>query len=389
MSAALTATVASNTVAPVADGTPINDPNAPANVRAPRLRVLVNGKPVGGAKKAGLVSNNHYQADTFSASFSANADPAFNVIWWATQEPPLVLDMQLGIVGAGNAIAWTSLLIGEVDKVDVHDASGAVEITGRDLTGRFIEAKTQESFNNNTASEIVTILAGRHGMTADVTPTTALASRLWAADHTRASNGQFGKVTNEWDLMTALARDEGFDLYVTGTVLHFHPAVAPGADPYLVRYTMRGTKAYPVSNAIDLRLGRSLTLAKDIEVIVQSFHSKAGKSFKRTAKVHGGGKKGDKPQQYFFVRPNLTEDQAQKLANSILADLSKHERTISWSEPGNFILTARTLVKLQGTGTDFDQVYYVDSIDRHISFDEGFGMSVRAKNHSTQSQAAL
>jgi hypothetical protein len=140
-------------------------------------------------------------------------------------------------------------------------------------------------------------------------------------------------------------------------------------------------------------LQRSLTLARDIEVQVRSWHSGKGTGFTKTAKAIGtkraqaaSGKSGfgNHVQRYVYVIPNLTEDQALKRAQSILANLSKFERVIGWAEPGELTLTPRNMVRLQGTGTDFDQAYFIDSIERRIAFGEGFTMHVRANNRDSR-----
>ena len=49
--------------------------------------------------------------------------------------------------------------------------------------------------------------------------------------------------------------------------------------------------------------------------------------------------------------------------------------------PGDFLLTARTMVSLTGTNSSWDQLYYVDSITRTIRYDGGFTMTVKCKQH--------
>jgi len=57
--------------------------------------------------------------------------------------------------------------------------------------------------------------------------------------------------------------------------------------------------------------------------------------------------------------------------------------------PGDNSLTTRGMVQLVGTGTDWDQFYYPDTVTRRISFEEGYRMELRAKNHSTQSTVVI
>jgi phage protein D len=258
-----------------------------------------------------------------------------------------------------------------------------------------IDSKTHETFLNKTSSQIVTDLAGRHGLTPVVTQTQGLVSRFYQQDHDRITLGQFSKTTTEWDLITYLGQNEGYDAYVKGQELHFEPSNdASTATPTVVNYapaTQGGQSASPVCDVIDLRLERSLTLAKDIKVTIQSWHSGKAKAIVATAQGSGSSKGGgakDAAQTVFRVIPNLTKDEADKRAKALLEELTRHERVISYSQPGEAALTARSMVRLQGTGSSWDQTYYVDTISRSMRFDGGFVQHVRCKNHSTDSNAA-
>ena len=59
-----------------------------------------------------------------------------------------------------------------------------------------------------------------------------------------------------------LAEQEGFDVFVSGTTLHFQSPAGPDVALTLSPDTV-----------LDLRLERSLTLARDIEVTVKSWNS--------------------------------------------------------------------------------------------------------------------
>ncbi len=148
------------------------------------------------------------------------------------------------------------------------------------------------------------------------------------------------------------------------------------------------------AGCMDLRLERSLTLARDIEVVVKSWNTRQQVAFTQTARRTGqsrssAGVQSGKVQRYVFVRPNLTPQDALQLAQRILADLSRHERVIRATMPGELALTARSQVLLTGTGTDFDQGYQVAEIERRISTQRGFVQTLRAKNSTTASEATI
>ena len=102
-----------------------------------------------------------------------------------------------------------------------------------------------------------------------------------------------------------------------------------------------------------------------------------------------GQRTGGKAQTYSYSVPNLSRDQAQKLAQATAEDITRHERILTASLPGDNLLTTRCMIDLIGTGTAWDQKYYPDTVTRRLSFEEGYRMEVRAKNHSTQSTVAL
>jgi hypothetical protein len=84
-----------------------------------------------------------------------------------------------------------------------------------------------------------------------------------------------------------------------------------------------------------------------------------------------------------YIAPNLTPDVALKLAQQRLAELTQHERVIVAEMPGELSLTPGQQILLQGTGTAFDRIYSIDSIERRLDVAHGFAQQIRARNAST------
>jgi phage protein D len=336
-------------------------------LRAPRLEVAANGTRLAGAVAAEVSSNNHYSADRFSVSLALSADPAALDLWAAGGE--IMIDIAMGIGGAG-----TSLIQGAVDRVSIDPIRRAVRLDGRDLTARLIEARTQEAFVNRTASEIAETLAARHGLEADITPTRTKAGRYYQDEHDRITLGLFSRAMTEWDLLTWLARQEGFDVYVRGRTLHFHPpAEAPRAH------------ALSVADVMDLRLDRALHLAREIEVVVKSWNSRQQQAFTQTARApgpRGGGAAGQR-QRVVLVRPNLTTEQALQLAQATLRELTRHRLAIRLTMPGETAIMPRDALRLSGSNSAFDQTYMVDEVTRRLSLAHGFTQHIRARTDFT------
>jgi len=338
--------------------------------RWPLLSVLANGAPMAGVMSAGIVSSNHFAADRFSLAAAVSADPPG--IRALVGQAGILVEVAISL---GDGAGYVSLVTGEADLVDLDPIGGTLRLEGRDLSARLIEARTQESFSNRTASEIATLLAARHGLDADVTPTTTPVGRYWQLQHDRIVLDQFSRATTEWDLLVTLAQLEGLDLWVSGTTLHFRAREAAQAAG---RMTPGDVTA--------LRLERSLTLACDIEVVVKSWNSRSGAAFVQTARKRAFPSPRGKLQRYVLVVPNLSPDDALKLAQARLAELTQHERVVTAEMPGELDIMPRQRILLAGTGTDFDQEYRVDRVERHVSTAHGFTQTMHMRNGDDASQ---
>ena len=85
---------------------------------------------------------------------------------------------------------------------------------------------------------------------------------------------------------------------------------------------------------------------------------------------------------YVYVVPNLSPDDARRLAQRKLAELSQHERVMVAEMPGDLFSAPRQAVRVEGTMTSFDQVYWIDRVERHLSVAHGFTQTVHARNSS-------
>ncbi len=357
-------------------------------VLLPRLRVLSGGLALPAPSSATITSNSHDHASQFALSFSASSQAG---AWWDVS-PPWVVDVQVSTDG----VSYATLIAGEVDSVDFDLATRTVSLVGRDFVAALIEAQTQESFQNQTASEIATTIAARHNLTADVASTSTLAGTFYQQDHVRLSLGQFARARTEWDILTYLAQHEGYDVWVQGRTLYFQPQAQPGQPDFTVAVTTAPAVG-TIANVEQLRCLRALTLAKDIQVEVHSWNSRRHYGFTKSARAIGAkvaavqpasNQVGTTTQRYVFVRPNLTEDQALQLAQQMLEQLGRQERNIEIEMPGETRLSPRSQIEVTGTGTSFDQLYWVDTIHRQVTL-KGFRQSLRLKNHSPLSQVVL
>ena len=73
---------------------------------------------------------------------------------------------------------------------------------------------------------------------------------------------------------------------------------------------------------------------------------------------------------------------AQARAEAIYRDLVRHERVIEGRMAGELKVTPRRQLVLSGTGTTWDQTYWIDTVVRSLSVSGGFEQRVTARNQS-------
>ncbi len=195
---------------------------------------------------------------------------------------------------------FMSLITGYVDNVTIDPLHQTAHISGRDLSSGLIEARTHETFANRTSSDIATLLAGRHGLGANVQQTTTPVGRYWQLEHDRITLDQFSRATTEWDLLVGLAEREGFDLWVSGQTLNFVPTPTAVSPDSVLR---SATTLNGPPNLTGLRLERSLTLAQVLTVTVKSWNSRMAQTFVRSATATPSDSAGRAAKQVQFRLP--------------------------------------------------------------------------------------
>ncbi len=326
---------------------------APGEVRQPELALFANGLEISGVKKVDISANAYLCANRFTAhvAMSANISGFWSVL-------PLLIEIRAGLNGF-----WQSLITGNADSITLDPVRGEAILQGRDLTALLVQAETAETFENRTASDIATTLAVRHGLTPNVTPTNDIVGRYYQSGRTCLTLSQHANATSEWDVLTSLADQEGYDVWIDGKELFFQPDGSA-----------TGAMALSPFECTKILLHRKLDLAAGPTVVVKSWDSQrragvAGIAF-------GGGQSGP---TFTTLRPNLSTADAAQLAQRTLAQLTAHQSEIECHMPGDLTTLPRMTLSVSGTGTDFDGPYRVMETERSISFSHGFTQTVVAR----------
>ena len=345
--------------------------------------MAINGATMPGLVSMSVSRNNFLAADTYTATVALDAFPAStNLPNWAQSNI-----IELNLMAAPDGGAASSVIIGLVDAITIDPALLTMTLAGRDYTAVFIETKTAEKFLNLTSSQVAAMLAARHGLQARVSITTTPTGKFYDDDHAEVTNE-----VSEWSLLTFLAQREGFDIFLEGRVLVFQPAVDRAqVTPFPVRCVAGAGGS--TANVARLDLRRNLTLAGDVvvKVISWSHEAKAPVTSVRKAekvnrlRIAGSGT----PPTYVFRETGLTQAQADAFATAKLQEIIMHERQIDFDMPADLSLTPRSVIRLSGSGTDFDQDYLVGQIDLSCSAAGGFPMRVSARSASPYSVVTL
>ena len=367
-------------------------PAQPAG-RQPRGIVRLNGAPVSGWVEWSVTSNTYYEADTFHVSFAASALPAAaNANWFSTQREVFV-ELLAGFptnVDDPNAAELVSQIYGRVDDIEFDPVSTLITLTGRDLTAAFIDAKITGQWQNQRSSDIATGLALAHGLAPIVTQTKTNVGTYYKHDQVRMQADR-----SEWDMLAWLAREEGFVCYVAGKELHFEPDSRETADPYVIHWEQpTQTASIPTANVQELSFSRSLTVAKGVIVTVRSTSltkkSAVVQSYPRNPKGIKPGMSspfGAAQNYQFTMAAGKTANDVQQYAQQRYNEIIAHEMKLRARLPGDNLLTTKNVIRVEGTGTAFDQTYFPNVITRTMSIGDGYTMTIDAKNHNPDTVA--
>ena len=328
------------------------------------------------------------EAGSFRATIPA---PVQDWTWWA-QQTEIVVDVFAGTPKDPANYTTDDLVMimtARCDSIELDPETSRVTIGGRDMTSLLIDNKTTQKWPNLTSSQIAQQIAALWGFDSNITATTGIVGKFYAADHVKLAKSE-----TYWNILTYLAQRESFQCFVMGKTLYFGNFGAKySSDPYVIQFDASGS--IPLANASRLRFSRDLTLAQDLSVTVRSYHGNLAAAFKATATTTKQGRKIEQTaglvqstQHYEFTIPGLTQPECALKAQGILAELSKHELKMSAKLPFDSLLYPWIPVQVSGTNTPWDATYMPQKITRRVSKDH-VSMQVDARTGIPQQTVSL
>ena len=280
------------------------------------------------------------------------------------------------LAGFGGEGQQKSLIEGYMDR-PVWDFSRRmgeiVTIYGRSHAAKPYDYKETTKWQNHTATGAFRQIAFFHGLTPVVPVETAtLVGQYENEDHVNTK-----REVSHWDFVLYLAQNEGFTTRVRGREWYFGPRdQLPGFSLEPIPFTWGHNIDEP------FRIERAPNAARNLVVEVISWvpGKTAGKG-QRIIEMASfkGSSTGHKYVQRFYY-PNLTRDQCQRKAQSILAELSRQQLYGSFNTDWFPELSNDRRISLNGVGHGLSQIYFTPKITISGSKERGLITEVTFTN---------
>lgn len=358
------------------------------NVRRPRSMVKLNDAAVPGCIDWTVSNNSFSEADTFRVKYAASLMPASFNANTLSRSTEVFLEIMAGFPtdpDKPDPSELHSLIYGRVDDIEYDPFERSFVLTGRDLTAVFIDSKITSQYVHQVSTDIVQSLAHSHQLQVESIVTTTQVGTYYNNDQVQLQAGR-----SEWDLLLYLAQKEGCVVYVSGKTLFFEKFSTDTNSPFDIVWDQPDDETgCPVSNVIDLTFERDLTVGRGITVTARSPNRTTGKptvaSYPSNPRGIQAGKAssfGSVQAYYFNLSADQTPTQVQAFAKARYDAILSHEVKLRARLPADNSLSIQGAIRVQGTGTAFDQIYYPRLIERQMSMDEGYTMTVEAQSVS-------
>jgi len=335
------------------------------SARAPRIKVSVNGSDVTTVMHADIMYGGSCRSSHFDVTLAIEGQMA-DQNW-------------LGAISGGvavNIVAYSewdatgaSIFKGLADRISFDPIRAVARIAGTDYSSILANSSYQASFTNQTASDVVNLIATRHGFRTNITPTASLIGTYRNNNHNQTLLNAYSGITSEWDLLVHLANSEGFSFLIDGDMLVF----APPSD-----FDHPG-KIVNKSQAKEMKFSKPCLLASRRSLVVKSWNSWLNQAFQYSTPMPSEdgipdsiGIEDSTAPGISIIVPDLTSSGTEHLANRCLSTISTREFHAEIVMLADLSLKPMDVVTVTGTGTMFDKDYTVASLRRRFSPSAGF-----------------
>lgn len=277
-------------------------------------------------------------------------------------------------IEAGYDNELNLLIEGNMDAPKWHFGnSEKVTITGRSFAAKAYDEKETVKYQNMTSTEVHATLAQKHGLT----PVTPVATSTMIGEYINGDHASLTSEESHWDLVLYLAENEGFVTRVRGKEWYFGPLESlSNMQKEPLHYT------YGVDIGDELVIEGAPNASRNLTVEVISYQpakTKRGKGSRIVEKSTSIGKGINKYVIRKYV-PNITRDQAQRIAKNTLQELSRQQLFGSFPCDYNPELDIDRKIVLNGVGVGLSQYYFVQGLRLTCNRDNGLKCNVSFSN---------
>ena len=351
------------------------------SVRATRIRAQINGATVNSIMHADIIRAGSCKSSRFELTVSTLGDTSGNQ-WLDLLTGKVTVEILMRSQPDGNDV---SMFEGLADSIALDPINGVARVQGRDYSSILVNSTYEDSFCNQTASEIVASIAGRHGFTPNITTTSTMTGSYQSDNYNQVLLNAHSRITSEWDLLIHLAKIAGFELFIDGTTLVFAP-LSSLPQNYV---------AIDRSQVKSIKFHKMCPLTDQTILTVKSWNSWLSQVSLYTDEQSVNQPLSDVTSlsnapgtEIAIIRPNLTPQGAEQLAQQHLLVLNEQKLTVEIVMPGEFSLKPFDVLSVTGGGSNFDADYTVRSVRRHFSATAGFVDYIQGFVGSTLSSAS-
>jgi hypothetical protein len=346
--------------------------NRPANrVEAPRVRAQFNGISIDSITHMEVSLNGSRKSSHFELTVSTGGSVP-NGCWLESSPGMAAVKILMHFQQNGSEI---NLFEGLADSVAYDPINRLARVEGRDYSSVLISSSYQDAYCNQTASEIASQIAQRHGFNSSIAQTTALVGSYQCDGYNQVLLNTHSRIISEWDLLNNLAINEGFELFVSGTTLVFAPSASLQTN-YLTIHN---------ADVKSVKFRRVLPLSGQTSLVVKSWNSWLNQMIQYTdgqpddqTPSESTGLNSDLGTEIAIVRPNLTSSVTEQLAQRYSSAMAERLLSVELVLPGETSLKPLDILTIVGNGPNFNADYVVRSIRRQFSEAGGFTESILA-----------
>lgn len=337
------------------------------------VAVKVNGQPLSAAVQAAVAQV--AVDETLHAPAQCTLmlhDPDGGVVTAAGAALGRPLEVAISQGGTGQ----TPLFAGEVVALEAEfDGGGSFAVVrAMDKSHRLLRGRKTRTFLQVSYDDVVRTVAQETGLTAQVDATGVVHPYILQANRT------------DWELLTELAAEIGYDLTVAGTALRFkRPAVTTAAptagdvdQPAQARQLVKGVNLLAVHAAL-----RATDQVSTVEVrgwdpvrkqavVATAATGSATGSTAGVAPSAAATAFSSRPQLVSTGVPYRTQAAAQRAATGLAHQQTSAFAELTGTAVGDPELRAGTAVSLGGVGAPFDGKYVLTTVRHTSDPDEGY-----------------